>query len=151
MNDSHIIANEKAPYSGFLLAFEPRRTEKIAERLYGLGEASESFSAMDWTFEQREVVLLALVTGESSICGAALMERMHGTGGTGNLMMRLSDPVLFRAIETDSLCDVMVLSGNISTAERLKRIDKTIWPNLIADLTQPSAIVAAPQKRCAMR
>ncbi len=48
----------KPPYSGYFLAFEPARTRKIAESLYHPGEASESFSAMDWEFERREIALL---------------------------------------------------------------------------------------------
>src|SRR6187402_2212081 len=46
---------EKPPYSGYFLAFERRRTAKIAQSLNYPGEASESFSAMDWTFERREI------------------------------------------------------------------------------------------------
>ena len=128
---------EKPIYSGFLLAFEPRRTEKIAEQLNSTYEAAESFSAMDWEFEQREVVLLALDPGESSIGGAALMERMHGSGGTGNLMMRLSDPVLLgKSIDAGSIRGVLSLSENVSTAERLKRIDPAVWSKLIVEIKQ---------------
>lgn len=122
---------DKASYTGYLLAFEPRRTEKIAERLYGVKEASESFSAMDWTFERREVVLLSLTPGEPSIGAAALMERMHGSGGTGKLMMRMSLPVLIDdAITAKELADVVTLGDCVSTAERPKRIATSVWPNL---------------------
>lgn len=123
---------DKSPYSGYLLAFEPRRTEKIAERLYSVKEASESFSAMDWTFERREVVLLSLTSEEPTIGAAVLMERMHGSGGTGKLKMRMSFPVLIDdAITAQELVDVLALGDCVSTAERPKRIAISIWPNLL--------------------
>lgn len=122
----------KTPYSGYLLTFEPRRTEKIAERLYSVKEASESFSAMDWTFERREVVLLSLTPGEPTIGAAVLMERMHGSGGTGKLKMRMSCPVLIDdAITAEDLADVVALADCVSTAERPKRMATSIWPNLL--------------------
>lgn len=123
---------DKPPYSGHLLSFEPRRTEKIDGQLHGIGEASESFSAMDWTFERREIVLLALIPEEPSICGAALMERMHGSGGTGKLKMRLSAPVFIDDVITATdLQNIVALADCVSTAERLKRIDVAIWPKLL--------------------
>jgi len=125
-------STEKPPYSGYLLAFEPKRTMKIAERLHGEQEISESFSAMDWTFERREVVLLSLLPGEPSIGAAALMERMHGSGGTGKLKMRMSHPVLLdEAITAKELADVVTLGDCVCTAERPKRIATSIWPNLL--------------------
>jgi hypothetical protein len=49
--------------------------------------------------------------GEPNICGAALMQRMFGIGGTGKLMMRLSDAVLFEEpIEHRNIQDVASLS-----------------------------------------
>lgn len=123
---------DRSPYSGYLLAFEPRQTEKIAERLYSVKEASESFSAMDWTFERREVVLLSLIPGEPTIGAAVLMERMHSSGGTGKLKMRMSLPVLIDdAITAQELLDVLALGDCVSTAERPKRIATSIWPNLL--------------------
>jgi len=122
----------KQPYSGYLLAFEPRRTQKIAEKLSDVKEASESFSAMDWTFERREIVFLVLDSDEISIGGAVLMERMHGSGGTGKLKMRLSKPVLFeRPIDIEEIRDVIDLEEYVSTAEELNRIDPAIWSDLI--------------------
>ena len=136
--------NDKPPYSGYLLSFEPRRTEKIHGQLYGIGEASESFSAMDWTFERRELVLLALIPEEPSICGAALMERMHGSGGTGKLKMRLSDPMLIDdAITATELQNVVALADCVSTAERLKRIDVAIWPQLLDTIKRLRPSVAS--------
>jgi hypothetical protein len=120
------------PYSGFVLAFEPKRTEKVAERLYREGEAVETFSAMDWNFEPRELALLVLDRDEMSIGAAVLMERMHGSGGTGKLKMRLSNPVIFsKPVETDSVHDVLPLHRHVSTAENVRRIAYDLWINFI--------------------
>lgn len=45
-------------YSGFILTFEPERTQWLAKRLYSDNEITESFSAIDWEFERRELVFL---------------------------------------------------------------------------------------------
>lgn len=87
---------------------------------------------MDWTFERREVVLLSLTPGEPTIGAAVLMERMHGSGGTGKCLMRMSLPVLIDdAITAPELVNVLVLGDSVSTAERPKRIATSIWPNLL--------------------
>lgn len=123
------------PYSGFVLAFEPRRTEKIARRLYAPEGASESFSAMDWKFERREIAFLILDRESLSIGAAVLMERMHGSGGTGKLKMRLSDPVIFeRPIDAASVENIGVLHEYMSTAEQLKRLDPERWTLFVATI-----------------
>ena len=125
--------SDQEHYRGFVLAFEPKRTEKVAWQLESIGHASESFSAMDWAFEPREVVFLVLDADGLALSGAALMERMYGSGGTGKLMMRLRDPVLFdEPIAPESLGDGIALSENVSTAEQLKRIRIALWRSLVA-------------------
>lgn len=129
MNSS--INMNKPAYTGYLLAFEPKRTVKIAEKLNGGQEVSESFSAMDWTFEHREVVFLSLSPKDPSIGAAVLMQHMYGNGGTGKLKMRMTHPVLIDdAITAKELADVVTLGDCISTAERPKRIATSVWPNL---------------------
>ena len=81
----------KKQYSGFVLTFEPARTEWLADRLYPDAEISESFSAIDWEFERKELVFLVLSTDPHSISAMALMERMHGSGGSGKLKMRIRE------------------------------------------------------------
>jgi hypothetical protein len=83
------VKTDKTLYSGYLLTFEPKRTEKIHSSLYIHQEASESFSAMDWDFEHREIALLTLNPEQPEISALVLMERMHGSGGTGKLKMRM--------------------------------------------------------------
>jgi hypothetical protein len=126
---------ENTPYGGFLLAFEPLRTEMITNELRSFEKAAESFSARDWKFEPREIVLLVLNAGTSSIAGAALMQRMGGSGGTAKLKMALSDPVLFDwPVWPEELEEVGDIATLVSTAERLKRIDPNIWNALIERL-----------------
>jgi len=122
-------------YSGYLLTFEPKRTEKIHSSLYVDQEASESFSAMDWVFERREIALLSLSSEKPEISGVVLMERMHGSGGTGKLKMRMFAPVLLEKPITESeLLKAMALrfGERVSSAERLKRIPVPEWIPLLS-------------------
>lgn len=124
-----------APYAGFFLAFEHRRTEYIARKLWVDGEASESFSAFDWELDRRELALLSLRPGRSCIDAMVLMERMHGSGGTGKLKMRLHRPVHFeRALHPEELKDVVVLDRMRSTAEQLKRFSPKDWYAVINEI-----------------
>jgi hypothetical protein len=119
------------------LAFEPKRTIKVAHRLDVDEEAVESFSAVDWNFMPREVALLVLSTDTLSIGGAVLMERMHGSGGTGKLKMRLSDPVVFAApISEELVRDIAPLANVVSTADRLTRISDRVWTDLVVRIKE---------------
>lgn len=110
------------PYAGFFLAFEYRRTEYIARKLWGDEEASESFSAFDWELDRREVVMLSLSPGRTGVDALVLMERMHGSGGTGKLKMRLHRPVLIRqSVSAQELVAFANIDRLRSTAEQLKR------------------------------
>lgn len=123
---------DKPPYSGYFLTFEPGRTSKIAEYLYYPREASESFSAMDWTFERREIALLSLIPGEASIDAIVLMERMHGSGGTGKLKLRMWSPIMFeKPIKATEIAAVFSATERLCTAETLSRIPYQEWPILL--------------------
>jgi hypothetical protein len=115
-------------YAGFFLSFEHKRTEFIAQKLWGEGEASESFSAFDWELDRRELAMLSLTPGRTCVDALVLMERMHGSGGTGKLKMRLHKPVLLeRALEAQELAEVFNVEGLRSTAEQLKRFSPAEW------------------------
>jgi hypothetical protein len=121
-----------APYAGFFLAFEHRRTEYIARKLWGDKEASESFSAFDWELDRREVVMLSLSPGRTSVDALVLMERMHGSGGTGKLKMRLHRPVLIRqSFSGQELAAFVNIDRLRSTAEQLKRFSPQEWQSAI--------------------
>lgn len=123
-------------YGGFVLTFEPGRTEWLRERLYPGMDLSESFSALDWTFESRELVLLILHHEPFKIHAFALMERMHGSGGSGKRKMRMvkplvvfDEPIAAKELPFD-------LTPLISTPERLRRLEGSRWNQLVSGLLQ---------------
>jgi len=120
-------------YSGFYLTFEENRRTLIHGKLqHENGQASESFSSVDWEFERREVVLLSLEPDTFSISGLALMHRMHGSGGTGKLKMRLEEPVMFSWDEPVKLSgELTVLTQWISTSENMRRLEPELWQLVI--------------------
>ena len=60
------------------------------------------------------------------------MERTYGSGGTGKLKMRISEPVFFNlAISSAELANIIPLSDSMSSAERLKRVDSAVWRDLV--------------------
>lgn len=123
---------QDTPYAGFFLAFEPRRTEFIAQRLINVAEAAESFSALDWEIDRRELALLSLTASHASVDAIVLMERMHGSGGTGKLKMRMHKPVLMdRPILVRELSHLFDPVERRSTAENLKRFAPEEWAKAI--------------------
>jgi hypothetical protein len=139
------VKTTKPLYSGYLLSFEPKRTEKIHSRLYADHEASESFSAMDWDFERREIALLVLNSEQPEISALVLMERMHGSGGTGKLKMRMYAPILLEepisAVELAAV-ETLEIGDNVSSAERLKRISVTDWMSLLTAIKRLRPAIA---------
>lgn len=124
---------EKPPYSGFFLTFERGRIEKVSEMLYSPGEASESFSAMDWEFERRELALLCLNPDDATIGAVVLMDRMHGSGGTGKLKMRMWSPLIFEhPITPAEVADAFPAKDRRCSAETFKRIPQGEWQLVIA-------------------
>ncbi|HEX8612746.1 MAG TPA: hypothetical protein VF800_15775 [Telluria sp.] len=122
-----------AEYGGFVLAFEPTRTEKISEYLNRFAEVSESFSTDDWTFEHCELVLLVRRNPSLQIFAAALMRTMGGGGGTRRTKMRMGDPVLFNPPILSPLpLQSLQLHELVSTAENLKRVDAATWANILS-------------------
>lgn len=123
-------------YSGFVLTFEPERTEWLAARLYSRDDLAESFSALDWEFERRELVLLVLSKEPLAISAMAMMERMHGSGGSGKLKMRMSNIIAFDPpIENGELI-TSDLDAVVCTPETLSRTDNSTWESLVAELRQ---------------
>jgi len=133
------VKTDKTLYSGYLLTFEPKRTVKIRSSLYIDQQASESFSTMDWAFEHREIALLALNSGQPEISALVLLERMHGSGGTGKLKMRMYAPLLLeKPISTAELAQALEfnIAERASSAERLKRIPVQEWMPLLNCIKQ---------------
>lgn len=61
----------------------------------------------------------------------ALMERMHGSGGSGKLKMRMSKMIVFDEPISNYEIDEEYFVPSISTPERLKRTDSDTWAALI--------------------
>ncbi|NMM09747.1 MAG: hypothetical protein HHJ16_05675 [Polaromonas sp.] len=140
---AHAQKKEKPPYSGYFLTFELGRINKIKESLYYPGEASESFSAMDWTFERREIAFLSLTPGEVCIDAVVLMERMHGTGGTGKLKMRMWAPVMIeKSINPVEIVDAFPAAERLCTAETFRRIPHDEWSRAIDAIKRLRPVVA---------
>ncbi len=121
-------------YSGFVLTFEPERTQWLRERIEYDKEFKESFSALDFKFVRRELMLLVLKKEPISISAIALMERMQGSGGSGKLKMRMTDSVIIDDPIQDNELKEVNLSKIVCTPETLKRIDSNIWVKLISEI-----------------
>lgn len=133
-----------AEYGGFILAFEPTRTEKISEYLSRFAEVSESFSSDDWTFERCELVLLVRRNPKLQIFAASLMRPMSGGGGTRRTKMRMGDPVLFDPpIPSPVNLKSLRLHELVSTAETLRRIDAATWLKILALMKSSRPALAA--------
>lgn len=132
MSNTPFDNSQSSHYSGFLLSFERERTNGIEGTLRRYGEASESFSAVDWEFMQREVIFLCRSGERASIFAAVLMERMYGSGGTKKLKMRMSDPVFFEtAIAVKDLDSGLPLRALIGSAGDLQRLSIDEWQRLV--------------------
>ena len=127
---------QPGPYSGFVLTFEPERTAWLAERLHSGRDIADSFSALDWKLERRELVLLALNTDPLAISAMAMMERMHGSGGSGKVKMRMSNIILFEPPIANDEFLVANLESVICTPETLSRTDLTTWNGMLVELRQ---------------
>lgn len=125
-----------AEYGGFVLTFEPERTQWIADRLDSDMDLSESFSSVDWEFDQRELVFLVLQRQPVAICAFALMERMHGSGGSAKRKMRMLKPMHVFKHPVSAMEMGLDLQSLVSTPERLQRLEFAVWNNLIAQLRQ---------------
>lgn len=127
---------QSPPYSGFVLTFEPERTEWLAARLCSRRELADSFSALDWEFERRELVLLVLSKDPLAISAMAMMERMHGSGGSGKLKMRMSNIITFDPPVANGELLVSDLGSVVCTPETLSRADNATWEALLLELRQ---------------
>ncbi|WP_157201354.1 hypothetical protein [Massilia sp. Root418] len=126
--------NSDKPYSGFILTFEPARTEWLAERVQSGKQISESFSALDVSFERRELVALVLNKNPFSINALALMEKMHGSGGAGKIKMRMSEILPFPAPVTHFELSNLHFELKPCTPETLLRSEPIQWSEFVDTL-----------------
>lgn len=128
-------------YGGFILTFEPGRTQWLAERLHADMRLSESFSSRDWELHQRELVFLALEHEPLTVAAFALMERMQASGGFVKPKMLVSRMHIFEVPVTASELDFGDIDELVSTPERMRRLDEATW-NLLLErfsLVRPEA------------
>lgn len=120
-------------YGGFVLTFEPERTQWVAEHLHADMNLTESFSAVDWTFNPRELVFLVLEQDPLAIGALAVMEPMHGSGGSAKRKMRMVKPILvFHQMVQVSELGGFDLASAVGTPERMRRLEPSTWNTLIA-------------------
>lgn len=137
-------SRQPAEYSGFVLTFEPERTDWLADKLHSGRDLADSFSALDWEFERRELVLLVLSKEPLAISAIAMMERMHGSGGSGKLKMRISNIFTFDPPVQQGELWLADLEDVICTPETLSRTEHSTWEGLLAEIRElrPSAVPA---------
>lgn len=120
-----------AEYGGFILGFEPARTETIKDYLANNWNVSESFSSQDWNLQSREMVYLARREPRPEIVGAALMLKRGRGGGTKRIKMLFAKSVLFeKPISSNEAADGERLGQIVSTADNLKRYRAGPWSEL---------------------
>lgn len=121
-------------YGGFVLTFEPERTEWLARHLSRRLQLTESFSAEDWDLEPRELVFLVLEERPYTIAAFGLMEYMYGSGGFRKTKMRMTqmhifdDPISEREFQRKGFGEL------ICTPERMDRLTPERWVSLLADV-----------------
>ena len=90
--------NDEKEYSGFVVEFEPERSNRLAEWMSAGYDFSDSYSSDDWSLRKKEIFFVIspkLDFGSQTLLGAVFVERMHGTGGTRKPKYKLTRPVLF--------------------------------------------------------
>lgn len=104
--------------------------------MYSGKALSESFSALDGTFERRELVALVLNKSPLSINGFAMMEKMHGSGGAGKIKMKMSEILAFEDPVTDLELNSLRFELTPCTPETLTRLEHSQWAALIDNLCE---------------
>lgn len=118
-------------YGGFILGFEPERTDTIEEYLASGYVISESFSSQDWNLQNQEMVYFARQGNIPSLFGAGVLRKRGGGGGTKRVNMRLAEFVLFeRPIYANEAANENTLEKAISTADSVQRFDAAGWRQL---------------------
>ncbi|MFO1393994.1 MAG: hypothetical protein U1F09_09570 [Steroidobacteraceae bacterium] len=120
-------------YGGFILTFEPGRSETIDFVLrHRSKEVTTTISAKDWTLQQRELVALSLFDHHPGIDGLALMERAGGNAVTAAWRMRIHSPVMFeKPVKFSELPRRLRSLGLRSSGIVLKRLTKVQWTELL--------------------
>jgi hypothetical protein len=130
---------DDSKYSGFVLTFEPGRSELIDAALrYGRQEATEALSSRDWKLFPRELVFLSFSFGhdvgvrDKTIDGMILMQRLKVPAATGKWKVRLESPVMFEnPIELREFSQGLRRALRLSSPISLVRLEQKTWRRLI--------------------
>ena len=128
--------NDEKEYSGFVVEFEPERSNRLAEWMSAGYDFSDSYSSDDWSLRKKEIFFVIspkLDFGSQTLLGAVFVERMHGTGGTRKPKYKLTRPVLFEgAIGFLELQQAGIdFSGGISNSTGGIRLPLEFWNRLV--------------------
>lgn len=121
-------------YGGFVLTFEPERTEWLAQHLSPDLKLTESFSAVDWDLAQRELVFIVLAQHPYSIAAFGLMERMYGSGGFRKPKMRMSQIHIFDMPVSEGELGCDDFGEMVCTPERMYRIVPRDWESILGNI-----------------
>jgi hypothetical protein len=130
---------DKSEYSGFVLTFEPGRSELIDAALrYRRQEATETLSSRDWKLYSRELVFLSFSFGhdfgvrDETIDGMVLMQRLKVPAATGKWKMRLESPVMLEnPIELREFPSGLRRLLRFSNSINLVRLEQKAWRQLV--------------------
>jgi hypothetical protein len=132
------MKQETSNYSGFIVQFEPKRSRKIGAWLNEKFKISDSYSSEDWGLGKKEIFLIWLPSTQDkdelkAICGAVLVERMHGNGGTGKPKYKFVHPIMFDNSVTQNYLNKLNISveNRISTSEKGERLELSFWLTLV--------------------
>jgi len=118
-------------YGGFILGFEPARTDTIEEYLANGFPVSESFSSQDWNLQYREMIYLARQGDRPCLFGAAVLQKRGAGGGTKRVNLRSVKTILFDSpIYAEEAGRAETLEASISTSDNVIRFDALGWREL---------------------
>lgn len=125
-------------YCGFVVEFEPERSNRLAGQVSAGYDITDSFSLDDWPLGRKELFFLIappdVLDTANTLIGMVYVERMHGMGGTRKPKYRLTRPVLFEpSIQLAELArNGISLEKSISNPNKGLRLSQDLWGKLVA-------------------
>lgn len=115
-------------YGGFILGFEPGRTETIEEYIATGYPVSESFSSQDWNLQGREFVFLASQGAQITLFAAVILKKTGAGGGTKRVNLRSIDILhIDPPISASEASCPEALEASVSMADDVRRFDPENW------------------------
>ncbi|MCZ8221596.1 MAG: hypothetical protein O9337_19415 [Acidovorax sp.] len=116
-------------YGGFILGFEPARTETIEEYIATGYPVSESFSSRDWNLQDREFVFLASQGAQINLFAAVILKKTGARGGgTKRVNLRSIDILhMDPPISASEASCPEALEASVSMADDVRRFEPKNW------------------------